>query len=326
MASVVLGVGRDSLAPSARAASMASCGPPLGLDVAAEDEVERGRAARPAAHPERCCGSAAVSRSASAVASSGSTRRTRCRSPPPRSAYSSRARAEPAASAGRASRRLLASAPPARGLPGGDRGVDERRRRASRVSAGSRHAVDAVRARPRSAASPPAARPRPSPRRRRARSPQYAVAQVVRGARVAGQLGRAALGALGEHGGVGRVQPYPLAGQQVVVDRFGQQRVPERVAAPARRELQDVGVDRFAQRGVQPRSAGRSTTVGEHVVRAPGARRPRRRAPPRGRRRTAGRDARAAGRPAATAAAAGRRTARRRRRVPRRRRRCRRRA
>ena len=81
---------------------------------------------------------------------------------------------------------------------------------------------------------------------------------------MAGELGRRTCGRPAAEGlGVRRVQPDPLAGQQVVVDRLAQQRVPEGVAALV--GDQDVGLDRAAQAGVERRAiepGGR----GEHVV------------------------------------------------------------
>ncbi len=74
---------------------------------------------------------------------------------------------------------------------------------------------------------------------------------VVGCACVLGQLRRrTADPALLQRLGVGRVQPHPLTGQQVVVDRLGEQRVPERVALAAHGE-QDVALDRGAQGDVQ---------------------------------------------------------------------------
>ena len=77
--------------------------------------------------------------------------------------------------------------------------------------------------------------------------------QVVRRARVPGQLGRRPRDvAGGQRRGVPGVQRHPLAGQQVVVDRLGEQGVPERVAVAAGRH-QHVGVHRRAQRRIQHR-------------------------------------------------------------------------
>ena len=79
--------------------------------------------------------------------------------------------------------------------------------------------------------------------------------QVVGRAGVAGQLGRGRVGARGGQGGdVGRVPADPLAGQQVAVDRLGQQGVPEGVAVADRQ--QDVGVDR-RRAGPASKSVGR---------------------------------------------------------------------
>ena len=73
-----------------------------------------------------------------------------------------------------------------------------------------------------------------------------------------------------ERGGVRGVQPHHLAREQVVVHRLGKQRVPEGVAASAARQLQHVGIDGFAQRGVE--AIGRQVDdVGEHRVRDPPA-------------------------------------------------------
>ncbi len=54
--------------------------------------------------------------------------------------------------------------------------------------------------------------------------------QVERFARVPGQFGRTAVGRPVERTGERRMQPHPLARQQVVIDRLGQQGVPEPVA------------------------------------------------------------------------------------------------
>ncbi len=94
---------------------------------------------------------------------------------------------------------------------------------------------------------------------------------VVRGARVPGELGGAAVGAGGDDRGVVGVQPDPLARQQILVHGLGEQRVPERVAAPARGDLQDVRVEGIAQRGVQA-CGGQVDDGGEDVVRDPSAR------------------------------------------------------
>ena len=75
--------------------------------------------------------------------------------------------------------------------------------------------------------------------------------EVVGRAGVPGQLGRrTADAALLEGLGVGRVQPHPLARQQVVVDGLGQQGVPERVAVAAHRH-QHVALDGRPQRHVE---------------------------------------------------------------------------
>ena len=74
---------------------------------------------------------------------------------------------------------------------------------------------------------------------------------VVGAAGVLRELGRRADGpALPQRGDEGGVEPHPLAGQQVVVDRLAEQRVPEGVGAAARGH-QDVGVDGGAQRGLE---------------------------------------------------------------------------
>ena len=81
---------------------------------------------------------------------------------------------------------------------------------------------------------------------------------------VAGQLGRRTPGAaLAEGVGVRRVQPDPLAGQQVVVHRLPQQRVPERVVPLAGDE--HVHLDRLPQALVE-RGRGESGGGGEHLV------------------------------------------------------------
>ena len=53
---------------------------------------------------------------------------------------------------------------------------------------------------------------------------------------------------------VGGVDAHPLAGQQVVVDRLGEQRMAEDISAPARGRLEHMRVDRLTQRGVQDRA------------------------------------------------------------------------
>ena len=90
--------------------------------------------------------------------------------------------------------------------------------------------------------------------------------EVVRGEGVAGELGPAAVRVLGQDGGVRGVQPDPLARQQVVVHRLGHERVPEDVPAPAGGELEDVGVDGVAERGVEA-FGGQGGDVGQHAVR-----------------------------------------------------------
>ena len=81
---------------------------------------------------------------------------------------------------------------------------------------------------------------------------------VVGAAGVLRELGRRADGpALPQRGDEGGVEPHPLAGQQVVVDRLAEQRVPEGVGAAARGH-QDVGRrPRCAARPRARRSRGR---------------------------------------------------------------------
>ena len=92
--------------------------------------------------------------------------------------------------------------------------------------------------------------PRPTPRRRAAgrarrtsgrRAPRHATASP-RGARL-------------ERPREGRVQPGPLAGQQVVVDRLLEQRVPEGIALDAGRRVrdEDLATDALAERVVERR-------------------------------------------------------------------------
>ena len=71
--------------------------------------------------------------------------------------------------------------------------------------------------------------------------------EVVGQPGVAGQLGGGAgdVGALASAVGVPVVQPHPLAGQQVVVDRLAEQRVPEGVAVAV--GDQHVHLDRLPQ-------------------------------------------------------------------------------
>ena len=147
--------------------------------------------------------------------------------------------------------------------------------------------------------------------------------EVVGRPGVPGQLGGGAADpALLQRLGVGRVQPHPLAGQQVVVDRLGEQGVPEGVAVAADRH-QHVALDGRAQRRVE-RAGLAVDDRGRAAGAGPGGRPRRRRGRPAGRRRRAGRGAPAAGRPGRRAAR--RRPARSRRPAPRRRTRCPRRA
>ena len=114
-----------------------------------------------------------------------------------------------------------------------------------------------------------------------------------------GELGGRALGRLGQHRGVGGVQADPLAGQQVVVDRLGEQGVPEACSRVPLARFEQVRVDGLAQCGVE-RIVGQIGNLGEHLVGDP----------PAGDRRDAddlpgvvgrvGRGGPAAGRPAAT--------------------------
>jgi hypothetical protein len=88
--------------------------------------------------------------------------------------------------------------------------------------------------------------------------------EVHRKAGVAGQLGgRAAGAALAERRGVRLVQPDPLAGQEVVVDRLAQEGVPEQVALLVRE--QDVHLDGLAQSLVQTVGV-EAGGLAEHVV------------------------------------------------------------
>ena len=121
----------------------------------------------------------------------------------------------------------------------------------------------AARARPRSGARPRRARRRPSPRRRpgcwrAARSRRSCAARAWR----ASSAAVAGTSPLPSALDVRRVQPDPLAGQQVVVDGLGQQGVPERVAA------------------ARPTAPARcaSTAARRRVVEPGGRRGPRRRA------------------------------------------------
>lgn len=74
---------------------------------------------------------------------------------------------------------------------------------------------------------------------------------VLRGAGVPGELGRRA-GHLSrpQRRGVGRVKTDPLAGQQVVIDRLGEQCVPEGIAVLVGRD-QDVRLDGLTQGKVE---------------------------------------------------------------------------
>ena len=86
-----------------------------------------------------------------------------------------------------------------------------------------------------------------------------------------GQLSRRAVGAMrGEGFGVLRMQSHPLAWQQVLVDRLGEQRVAERIAVGVERN-QDVRFDRPAKSGFQC-GCGEVGAVGQQRVRdmAPG--------------------------------------------------------
>ena len=81
---------------------------------------------------------------------------------------------------------------------------------------------------------------------------------------MAGELGRRTRRRTAAQGlGVRRVQPYPLAGQQVVVDRLAEQGVPKGVAPLV--GDQDVGLDGAPEAGVE-RGAVEVGRRGKHVV------------------------------------------------------------
>ncbi len=88
---------------------------------------------------------------------------------------------------------------------------------------------------------------------------------------MAGKLRRGPVGVTrGQRLRVGSVQPYALAGQQVVVDRLGQQRMPERVAVCPHR-LEDIAVHRCPQHPLEG-AAIDADDPRQQVVRHPPAR------------------------------------------------------
>ncbi len=89
--------------------------------------------------------------------------------------------------------------------------------------------------------------------------------QVVRFAGVAGQFGGGAVDSLVERRRVSGVDAHPFTRQQVVVDRLGQQGVPEAVSRVAPR-FEDVRVDRLAQGSVE-QFVGQIDDRGQQVVR-----------------------------------------------------------
>jgi hypothetical protein len=93
--------------------------------------------------------------------------------------------------------------------------------------------------------------------------------QVVALQTVVGKLGRSAIGG-GEHPGVGGMQPYLLAGQQVGVDRLLQQRMAEHVGPGGLVGHQYAGRDRFTQSRLQV-GLGPFSDLGEQRVGYPAA-------------------------------------------------------
>jgi len=94
--------------------------------------------------------------------------------------------------------------------------------------------------------------------------------QVMAGQTVVHQLGRDALSLAGKQAGVGGVQPYLLARQQVAVDRLLQQRMAKRIGATGPVRYKDAGTDRLAQTLLKFR-LGPPGHLGEQAVDYPAA-------------------------------------------------------